>query len=136
MLAFCTGYHDEGYMLLYCIVDTKASAALLNQPAAVAIARWLAATDSEVGRLRLLLRVHASLIKVWCGADMRFCIRHIYTQAEIAWLHGNATCNAAVLLPSRVCVCEGCNEVTSLTRCGISQVMPQHADVTPRIALL
>jgi hypothetical protein len=71
-------------MLLYCIMDTNASAALLNQPAAVAIARRLAAADSEVGRLRLLLRVHASLIKVRCSADKLFCIRHIHTQADPA----------------------------------------------------
>jgi hypothetical protein len=54
----------EGLALLRCVSDCRASATLMQQPAALAIAWQLAAASTEADVLRVLLRVRKSLTKV------------------------------------------------------------------------
>ena len=57
----------KGVWLMQCVVDGGGKESLMKQPAAIDIARRLAAATPETARLRLLLRVRASLIRVRCG---------------------------------------------------------------------
>jgi hypothetical protein len=97
----CTGYHEEGYILLFLIMSCGGDTTLLKQPAAVAIARRLAAAaDSEAGRLQLLLRVRASLTKVWWSADVPADAKQMYTYILVSHSAGYRTM-CAVAAPSR-----------------------------------
>ena len=57
----------EGLALLQCVSECRASAKLMQHPAALAIAWQLAAASTEADVLRVLLRVRMSLTKVRFG---------------------------------------------------------------------
>lgn len=60
----CAGLDGEGRLLRRCVIDCGGGLPLMTQPAAVELARQLAAPMSESAQLRLLLRVRAALLQV------------------------------------------------------------------------
>ncbi len=63
----------EGLALLQCVSECRASAKLMQHPAALTIAWQLAAASTEADVLRVLLRVRRSLTKVCFGVCGKSC---------------------------------------------------------------
>ena len=63
----------EGLALLQCVSECRASAKLMQHPAALTIAWQLAAASTEADVLRVLLRVRKSLTKVCFGVCGKSC---------------------------------------------------------------